>query len=288
MRVELSGTAVRPDALVVMFVGNLNFDISKYMELGYTHFEAVCIGGGGGRGGGIDTEHAGSLIRNYGGAGGGGGYHRVKGLLSILPFPTCAVVVGAAGTVGSDHISDPTLTTHGGNGGYSSFNDTTCRASGGEGGKKVGSNSDSVTTGAHGGAGGSGNSITAGDGGAAGVAGTPSSTGPGIPGTPGADGVLAGNIGEGGGGGAGGVGKYFGTEGITLNEATAGGKGSYILGDTTVYGPGSAPSNDPDTGTENTVPGIAGGAKAYPVNRLPAVYGQSGTRGVVILRLTSE
>ena len=110
--------------------------------------------------------------------------------------------------LGTEHASNPALTTNGGDGGPSSFNDTTCRASGGKGGKRVQSNSVTVTTKAHGGEGGVGNRIIAGGGAAGGVAGTPSATGPGTPGTAGDDGTLFQNIGKGGGGGAGGVGKY--------------------------------------------------------------------------------
>jgi hypothetical protein len=285
MRLELSGSLVQPDPVVVKFNTDQDFDISSYITQGYTHFDVIVIGGGGGRGGGIDTENTGTLIRNYGGEGGGGGFHRVRGLLSALPT-LCPVVIGAGGAAGTDHISNPALTTDGEDGGYSSFNDTTCRASGGEGGKRAQSNSDSVTTDADGGDGGIGNRIISGGGAAGGVAGTPSPTGPGTAGTNGTDGSFFQNVGKGGGGGAGGVGKY-GTP-TTCNAATAGGRGSYNPGDTSVYGPGASPSDDPDTNSENIVPGKASGAKAAPLNGLPTVYGKSGESGTVILRLTVE
>ena len=96
MRFELAGSLIHPDPLVLKFNSNANFDVLQYIDLGYTHFEVICIGGGGGRGGGIDTANTGTLIRSYGGAGGGGGFHRVRGLLSALP-DTCPVVVGAGG-----------------------------------------------------------------------------------------------------------------------------------------------------------------------------------------------
>src|SRR4029077_16948066 len=225
MRLELSGTLVQPDPLVIKFNSNQNFTPQQYIDLGYTHFDVICIGAGGGMGGGIDTGNTGTLVRSYGGAGGGGGYHRVRGLLSALPA-TCPVVVGVGGTLGTEHSSNPASTTNGGDGGASSFNDPTCRASGGKGGKRVQSNSLTVATLADGGDGGIGNRIIAGGGGTGGVAGTPTATGPGTLGTIGADGTFFQNIGKGGGGGAGGVGKYGGA-GTTCNAATAGGRGSY-------------------------------------------------------------
>ena len=290
MRLELAGSLVHPDPLVLMFNANQTFDTLKYFDLGYTHFEVICIGGGGGMGGGIDTANTGTLIRSYGGAGGGGGFHRVRGLLSALPN-TCPVVVGAGGAPGSEHASSPASCTNGGNGGPSTFNDTTCRASGGEGGKRVQSNSDTVSTQANGGDGGVGNRINPGGGGGGGIAGTPSATGPGVAGVPGVDGTLFNNIGKGGGGGAGGVGKYGG---VTCNAATAGGRGSYNPGDTSVYGPADTPDNDAGSGAGNIRPGGASGAKASPLSGLPTVYGKSkgerlnGDSGVVIVRLTAE
>jgi hypothetical protein len=292
MRIELAGSLVHPDPLVIKFDTSQNFDAKKYKDLGYTHFDVICIGGGGGMGGGIDTANAGTFVRSYGGAGGGGGFHRVQGLLSALP-DLCPVVVGVGGALGTEHSSDPSLTTNGGNGGYSSFNDTTCQASGGEGGKRAQQNSLTVSSLANGGDGGVGNRINPGGGGAGGLAGTPSATGPGIPGTSGEDGTFFSNIGKGGGGGAGGVGKY-GAGGTTCNAATAGGRGSYNPGDTSVYGPGDTPGNDQSSGSQNVVPGGASGAKAAPVNGLPTIYGQSkgerlvGDPGTVIIRLTAE
>ena len=283
MRFELAGSLVHPDPLVMRFNNNQNFDVQKYIDLGYTHFDVICIGGGGGRGGGIDTTNA---VRNYGGAGGGGGFHRVRGLLSALPS-TCPVVVGIAGILGTEHASNPASTTNGGDAGGSSFNDTTCRASGGKGGIRAQSNSTTVTTGANGGQGGVGNRFIAGGGAAGGLAGTPSATGPGVLGTVGADGTLFQNIGQGGGGGAGGVGKY-GSGGTTCNAATTGGRGAFNPGDTSVYGPGDPPGNDPSSGSQSVVPGSASGAKASPINGLPTVYGQSGYPGTVIIRLTAE
>lgn len=285
MRMELAGSLIHPDPLILKFLANQDFDTLSYIDLGYTHFEVICIGAGGGRGGGIDTANTGTLVRNYGGAGGGGGFHRVRGLLSALP-DICPIVVGIGGTLGTDDASNPSLTTNGGDGGYSSFNDTTCRASGGKGGKRAQSNSTTVATQADGGDGGIGDRSIAGGGALGGVAGTPSDTGPGIAGTNGEDGTFFKNIGKGGGGGAGGVGKY-GSGGTTCNAATNGGKGSYNPGDTSVYGPSSPPSDDPN-GSQDVVPGGASGAKAAPLNGLPTLYGRSGDPGYVVVRLTSE
>jgi hypothetical protein len=289
MRIELAGSLVRPEPIVLKFsYDQEDFNMMDYMDQGYTHFEVICIGGGGGSGGGINQMGAGTKIRSYGGAGGGGGYHRIRGLISAMSGP-CPIVVGAAGAPGTDHISNPALTTDGGDGGYSSFCDDACRASGGKGGKHVQSNSTSVTTDADGGDGGIGDRIVAGGGAAGGLAGTPTPSGPGTPGTPGQDGTIFNNIGKGGGGGAGGVGVLMPEPpGITANPATAGGRGSYNPGDTSVYGPGGTPQNDETVGAYNTVPGGASGAKAAPLNGLPTVYGQSSEMGVVILRLTAE
>ena len=288
MRLELAGSLIQPEPLVLRYDANQTFDTQKYIDLGYTHFDIICIGGGGGPGGGIDTANTGTLVRSYGGAGGGGGLHRARGLLSALPA-TCPIVVGAGGTPGTNHLDNPALTTNGGDGGGSSFNTNTCRASGGMGGKRVQANSLTVSTQAHGGDGGAGNRFNPGGGATGGVAGTPTATGPGTPGTAGVDGTYFTNIGKGGGGGAGGVAKYGG---VTCNAATAGGRGAYNPGDTSVYGPGEPVSADPQTGAANTRPGGASGAKASPLNGLPTLFGQSwgmsGKKGVVIIRLTAE
>src|SRR4029077_7250437 len=292
MRFELAGSLVHPDPLVIKFNANQSFDTIKYINMGYTNFDVICIGGGGGMGGGIDTANTGTLIRSYGGAGGGGGLHRVQGLLSALPN-SCPVVVGAGGALGNDDVSNVGLTTNGGDGGSSSFNGNTCVASGGKGGGRVQSNLLTVSTSANGGDGGVGGRVNAGGGARGGVAGTPTATGPGVAGTAGVDGTWNGTIGQGGGGGAGGGGKYGGG-GTTCNAATSGGKGSYNPGDTSVYGPGDNPDNDPESGSQSVIPGGASGAKAAPLNGLPYIYGSSrGTRlpgdpGTVVLGLTAQ
>lgn len=292
MRFELAGSLSHPSPLVIKFANGQAFEPAPYIAKGYKNFDVICIGGGGGMGGGIDTGNTGTQVRSYGGAGGGGGLHRVQGLLSALPA-VCPVVVGAGGNLGNEHVSDPSQTTDGGDGGYSSFNGATCQASGGKGGSRVQTNDLTTNTGANGGDGGIGGRTNAGGGAQGGTTGTPTATGPGTAGTNGKDGGWNGIIGAGGGGGAGGVGKY-GSGGITCNAATSGGRGSYNPSDTSVYGPDDAPNQDPQTGAQSTVPGGASGAKAAPVNGLPYVYGQSaGTRvssiaGAVIIRLTAE
>lgn len=279
MRFELAGTSIRPAPIVIRIIQNENFYPDNYVQMEYTNFEVICIGAGGGTGGGIDT---GDAVRSYGGAGGGGGYHRVRGILLALPN-ICPVVIGLGGSPGTDHASNPGLTTHGADGGYSSFNDTTCRASGGQGGRRVQTNSLTASTLAHGGVGGVGNRINPGGGAVGGAAGSPS---PPVSGVAGVDGTFFTNVGKGGGGGAGGLGQYGVSE--ALVSATAGGRGSYNPGDTSVYGPGFPPSNDPIGGGQLIVPGSASGAKASPLTGLPTVYGQSGKSGIVVLRLTSE
>lgn len=290
MRFELSGSLIRPDPLVLTYTDDATFDTDDYIDLGFTHFEVICIGGGGGAGGGIDTENTGTLVKSYGGAGGGGGFHRIRGLLSALPS-TCSIVVGAGGANGVSQAGNPPnlgLVTNGSDGEASTFNTNTCRASGGKGGIRVQANSVTVSTDADGGEGGIGNRTVAGGGSPGGVAGTPSADGPGTPGTAGSDGTISNNgvIGKGGGGGAGGVGKYGG---VTCNAATSGGRGSYNPSDTSVYGPNDSPTNDSATSAVAVVPGRASGAKASPLTGLPAIYGRSnGGAGVVVVRLTAE
>lgn len=72
---------------------------ADYVGLGYTHFEAVCIGAAGGRGGDLLTGRSSQWV--YGGAGGGGGLHRVAGTLAELSDAT-PVVIGEVGADGLD------------------------------------------------------------------------------------------------------------------------------------------------------------------------------------------
>lgn len=282
MRFELAGSITHaPPKAINLETGN--FIVSDYLDLGYTNFDVICIGGGGGRGGGVDTANTGTLIRTYGGEGGGGGFQRVRGLLSALPDP-CPIVVGAAGAPGTEHPSNPASTTDGGNGGFSSFNADTCRASGGQGGKRA---QTATTTGAplaNGGDGGIGNTIAPGGGGAGGVCGDPDTDDS----TAGEDGPIIDNIGHGGGGGAGGIFKYDGTSYL---EATAGGRGSYNPDDILVAGIGEDPQDitfPGDVVVEAVKPGRGGGANASPLNGLPYEYGRAGFPGAVIILLTAE
>lgn len=95
------------------------FTPADYLAMGYTHFEAICIGAVGGRGGSggtgvswpeetvggithyhdpyIDTSLAwGNQYHGWGGGGGGGGRQKVTGRLDELPS-TVPVVVGQPG-----------------------------------------------------------------------------------------------------------------------------------------------------------------------------------------------
>jgi len=281
MRFELSGSISRAEP----HAENLktgNFIPSDWMDLGYTNFDVICIGGGGGRGGGIDTQNTGTLIRNYGGEGGGGGYHRVQGLLSELPS-TVPVVVGTPGAAGADHVSNPALTTDGGNGGASSFNTNLCMASGGMGGKRAQTATTTAATLADGGAGGIGNRTAVGGGGLGGHCGDPDddpSTS-----TDGEDGPIIDDIGHGGGGGAGGIATYAG---VSYLEATVGGRGSYNPDDLLVAGDGEDPQEDPGTGIDAIKPGRGGGATASPLTGLPYNYGRAGVAGAVVIYLSSK
>lgn len=296
MRIELSGPipGLVEDFVVVTFTANDDFDAASYRTQGYHFFDVVCIGGGGGRGGGVDTDYTGSNLLTYGGTGGGGGFHRVQGMLAGLPS-SCPVVVGAAGTNGTDVASGtPPATTDGEDGGYSSFNGTTCRASGGKGGKRVQTNwyvyPDAGQTYADGGEGGVGGSIVAGGGADGGLAGVPHDPGPGTPGTNGGDGQLLDWIGGGGGGGAGGVAHYVSANTLyDLNEATSGGAGSSGPRGFGISVPGEvaySPYPDPPAGA--IIGGLAGGAKATLLNYANTSYGVSGFPGIVVVRVSID
>lgn len=298
MRIELAGSVSYLEPLIVNITSNdAHLFPASYGVSGYTHLEVICIGAGGGPGGGIDTEDTGTQIRSYGGAGGGGGFHRFKDLISEFPFD-CPSIIGVGGAMGDNHISDPGLTTDGGDGGYTSFGGVVL-ASGGKGGKRVQSNSMTETTLAHGGEGGIGNSIVAGGGGTGAIAGIPSETDMGSGGNSAQDGLLLEDgIGEGGGGGAGGLTKYGATTYIG-NSATDGGRGSYDPVDLSVYCPAGIANADPGNpiyivGVADIIPGGGGGAKATPLNNSPTLYGRArslrwqGDPGVVVLRFTAE
>jgi Concanavalin A-like lectin/glucanases superfamily len=100
MRFELSGSLIQPEPLVLTFHADQDLTISDYIDQGYTHFDAICVGAGGGKGGGLDNHDVGT-IRSYGGRGGGGGFHRVRGLLSALLDP-CKIRVGRQGFPGGE------------------------------------------------------------------------------------------------------------------------------------------------------------------------------------------
>lgn len=286
MRLELAGVISRADPQTLIFESSDDFDVAGYLALGYTAIDVICIGGGGGRGGGVDTAGTGTLIRTYGGEGGGGGYHRVQGDLSELP-DTCPVVVGAAGALGTEHVSNPASTTDGSDGSYSSFNGTFCCASGGKGGKRAQTATTTANPLADGGDGGIGNRTAVGGGAIGGHCGDPDDD----PSTSidGEDGTIIDNIGHGGGGGAGGISRY-GDDPETTEaylEATAGGHGSWTPDDLLVAGDAEDPQAG-STNIDNSKPGRGGGATAKPLSGLPYNYGQAGVPGAVVIYLTSE
>jgi hypothetical protein len=309
MRFALAGSIPEPKPLILKYTADAFIDIPTYIDLGYTNFDAIVIGAGGGRGGGYDGADfntPANKLRGYGGEGGGGGFHRVKGLLASLD-DTISILVGQPGANGTDLLTDSTVeyniaTTDGGFGGYSSFNGYSCIASGGNGGKRVYSATLDISLGCDGGDGGLGGISEHGWGGPHGTAGTFADLGP-EPGTPGEDGPLfygpfeytvgfvtaAGLIGKGGGGGAGGMGLYVtGDTGANRLRATAGGRGSYDPSDESVFGLGGPPGHDPNSNTDEVVPGYASGARVTPLDGTNTVYGKSGQTGVVVLRLTAE
>lgn len=279
MRLELAGTDVEvTPQWLALETGD--YDITVWRDQGFTNYDVICIGGGGGRGGGIDTANTGTLIRNYGGEGGGGGYHRVQGLLSLLP-DTVSVQVGAAGTPGVEHVSSLAALTNGGDGGQSTFNGVLCCASGGKGGKKILTLSTTAASpGAHGGDGGIGDTTGAGGGAAGGICGDPDGSPASVDGE---DGPINDDIGRGGGGGAGGISKYG--DPVAYLLATAGGHGSWLPDDTLVAGNAEDPQTS-GAGVDGTKPGRGGGAKATPLNNLPYVYGTAGADGAVIIYLS--
>jgi hypothetical protein len=290
MRCELSGYGGPLPPLVLNLVNIVPFLKEEYVDLGYTNYDVMCIGGAGGDGGGADaqifiTEL--ETFRIFGGAGGGGGLHRVQGLLSALPA-SCEVYVGSVGndgyTVDNEEFVDEVLSTPGTDGGRSSFNGTTCQASGGKGGME--SYPTDNTRYGKGGDGGLGNTIVAGGGGDGGVGGYSAFVGAAPTFVHGEDGGWDGSIGGGGGGGGGGY--IWGTG---SGVASKGGRGSYTVNTNLVYGPGGDTSNyTHGPYTEKIIPGEGGGATVIPITTQRLVYGSRIARairnGVVVIRLT--
>lgn len=171
MRVFLGGQAIPRDEFALIGIGESTgvplvllleddevFTPADYISLGYTHFEAWCVGASGGRSGRTPSWYR--LYPTYsGGAGGGGGLHRVGGLLVDLPS-TVLATVGQKGTDGAEGsrnapkeavrnssgvvvtplslVDNPSYVAPGlgGDGGASSFGDI-CEASGGKGGGRA-------------------------------------------------------------------------------------------------------------------------------------------------------
>jgi hypothetical protein len=198
--------------------------------------------------------------------------------------------------------------TDGNAGGASYFNDPPlAMASGGTGGKKspVYSNSSSDThresfamlhaPGGEGGQGGVGGQVEPGGGANGGtstglafndVAGTPNYRQE-IPRvlTGAEDGYWDGIIGEGGGGGRGGTSQVnpqppVGVTPPTVSPSSSGGKGSFSYADTSVFGP------EGSVGTQEIIPGTAGGARVLKNNKYGSRSAGYNPNGVVIVRLT--
>lgn len=298
MRIAFAGPITRLDPVVLVFTASTTFEKASYP--GYIYYDVIAIGAGGGRGGGCsgeDTHTSDILIRNFGGAGGGGGFHRVQGLVEILD-DSIEIIVGDPGADGTDD-TDPGSTTDGEDGGFSQFD--FCGASGGLGGKRAVSCSISENMEADGGDGGLGGQTDAGYGGAGGICGKvdPRQR----PGTNGRDGALrlgpiefredeftaGGWIGAGGGGGPGGIAMSpnpFTEWSGHVPFARSGGNGSYDS-DELVFGSGGAPTLELEHYMQ-IIPGIGGGARITPLNRLTKMYGGGGQPGVVAIKLSVD
>jgi len=246
---------------------------TPFVDQGYTHVEIWCVGAVGGKGGNTPWNQRDSE-GTMGGAGGGGGLHRILTSLANLPN-SCPVVVGVAGSNGTDN-DGISVATPGGNGGVSSFNGTTCRASGGGGGAP---GPGGFSPGGNGGAGGSGDRTSAGGGA-----------------TGGANGTWNGVIGYGGSGGKGG--SYFtNPDGDPRPnpapdisyEAGEAGHGSYSFEDTSVYGSRQSrsaypnPWNPPNNGL--ILPGTGGGARISTLMAYGSRAPSFNPNGAVFIRV---
>lgn len=330
MRVSLNGygdaipesyfdAGLEPDTSLGIFLEDgVPFEKADYVALGYTHFQAWCVGAAGGKGGSILGGL--NLVDSLGGAGGGGGLHRVAGLLADLP-DSCPVVIGQAGADGVNGSDDrwPWLfeswdpdpsyvyPTSGEDGDFSSFNDDLCRASGGKGGgptqappdPPAGTSLDdwdlyaalvnTARLGGVGGQGGCGDQTGAGGGGLGG-----SVVRPGfglLTYTPAHDGTWDGVIGKGGGGGSGGhihmtAPGTLGPGWSELQKAGNGGNGSFSYRDTSVYGSREKAHATPPIGHNEVIfPGSGGGARVNKLSRYGSRAPGADPNGAVFIRL---
>jgi hypothetical protein len=313
---DLSESPLAPDTALKLFLEDgVPFEKASYVDAGYTHFQVWCVGAAGGKGG--DILGGLNSVDSLGGAGGGGGLHRVAGLLADLP-DSCPVVVGQAGTDGTDASNDrwPWLfeswdpdpsyiyATAGEDGGFSSFNDELCQASGGRGGGPTqapldppGGTSlddwdiyaDGVYTNRLGGVGGQGGCGDQTDPGGGGLGGSVLRPSVGLfTYMPAHDGTWDGAIGKGGGGGSGGH-IHMNPPGPgwwELQKAGNGGNGSYSYRDTSVYGSREKAHTIPPTGLDQVIfPGSGGGARVNKLSRYGSRAPGAEPNGVVFIRL---
>lgn len=97
------GVSSGVDVVLLLDDGDI-FHPADYIALGFTNYEAECIGAAGGRGG--NWIGNGPAPFCAGGAGGGGGLHRAIGLLEDLPDDVLAAV-GQPGTDGRNSNNIP-------------------------------------------------------------------------------------------------------------------------------------------------------------------------------------
>lgn len=156
MRISFDTTSLTPPGpLSRVYMDDDQFVASDYINMGYTTYEVVCIGGGGGisNGGyifvdGVKNSQSGEWYYCGGSGGGGGGYMRVAGSLNSLvaaePIPITVGKASGGASPGTawfkglrtDWLDLTASTTLDGQDGQASSFGDICMASGGKGGKK--------------------------------------------------------------------------------------------------------------------------------------------------------